>query len=148
MANGGDGAGKKKKVPKIRADMLLVERGLAAHANAALALILKRLVVADEGKIIVDKSSTMLPHDVPLRVKGHDAGRAAATPTFSPIAGAGSVAAAGGDAEGFTLGCVARSRTNIHIVWQVMTAYPEIVMHTGGFVCGVCSSVSSRHMSV
>jgi len=53
--------GKKKRVPKARADLLLVERGLAAHTNEALALILKKLVVADEGEIIVDKASTMLP---------------------------------------------------------------------------------------
>ena len=64
MAAKGDGQGgskKKAKVPKTRADALLVERGLAAHPNEALALILKKAVIADEGKIIVDKASTMLP---------------------------------------------------------------------------------------
>jgi hypothetical protein len=38
------GGGKKRKVPKVRADALLVERGLAAHANEALALILAKEV--------------------------------------------------------------------------------------------------------
>ena len=64
MVAKGDGQGgskKKAKVPKTRADALLVERGLAAHPNEALALILKKAVIADEGKIIVDKASTMLP---------------------------------------------------------------------------------------
>ena len=94
---GGGGGGKKKKVAKFRADTLLVQRGLAAHANEALALILKRLVVADDGKILVDKSSTMLPEDVALRVKGKtkassDGSSGAATPT------------AAADAQGFILG--------------------------------------------
>jgi hypothetical protein len=59
--DGQDRSKKKAKVPKTRADALLVERGLAAHQNEALALILKKAVIADEGKIIVDKASTMLP---------------------------------------------------------------------------------------
>jgi hypothetical protein len=93
---GKGGAGRaagNKKSPKVRADALLVERGLAAvgdgkvslqtrepccgglieglfhpcqHANEALALILKRAVVADEGKIIVDKVLARSPCTPPV----------------------------------------------------------------------------------
>ena len=92
MAVNGRGArggskNKKKKAAKVRADVLLVERGLAAHANEAMALILKRLVVADEGKIIVDKAGSLLPQDVPLRVKGRTGSAAVARAPPASAAG-------------------------------------------------------------
>ena len=100
---GKGGAGRasgKNKSPKVRADALLVKRGLAAvgtvgksrlatrsallrgliegifqlcqHANEALALILKRAVVADEGKIIVDKvlAKSLCAHTVAPALQG------------------------------------------------------------------------------
>ena len=91
-ANGGGARGgsknkKKKKAAKVRADVLLVERGLAAHANEAMALILKKLVVADEGKIIVDKAGSLLPQDVPLRIKGRTGSAAVARAPPASAAG-------------------------------------------------------------
>uniref|UniRef100_A0A0C3SZL6 Uncharacterized protein n=1 Tax=Guillardia theta (strain CCMP2712) TaxID=905079 RepID=A0A0C3SZL6_GUITC len=59
-----------KKMQKVRIDDLLVERGLALHTKEAMALVLKKLVVVEEGKIPVDSVSTLIPSDANVRVKG------------------------------------------------------------------------------
>lgn len=53
-----------------RADLLLVERGLAESRAKAQALILAGLVLSDTRR--VDKAGDLLPADAPLTVKGQD----------------------------------------------------------------------------
>lgn len=55
---------------KIRADQLLVERGLAESRSKAQALILAGAVFSDTRKI--DKAGQPLPEDAPLEVRGRD----------------------------------------------------------------------------
>ncbi|MGF7147931.1 23S rRNA (cytidine1920-2'-O)/16S rRNA (cytidine1409-2'-O)-methyltransferase [Sphingomonas zeicaulis] len=57
-------------MPKIRADQLLVERGLVESRARGQALILAGLVLTGERK--VDKAGQMLAEDAPLSVKGRD----------------------------------------------------------------------------
>src|SRR5512139_143498 len=57
-------------MPKIRADQLLVERGLADSRAKALALILAGLVFSGERRI--DKGGQMLAGDAPVAVRGKD----------------------------------------------------------------------------
>jgi 23S rRNA (cytidine1920-2'-O)/16S rRNA (cytidine1409-2'-O)-methyltransferase len=57
-------------MPKIRADQLLVDRGLVESRARAQAVILAGLVFAGERK--VDKAGQMLPEDAPLALKGKD----------------------------------------------------------------------------
>lgn len=58
------------RMPKIRADQLLVERGLVESRARGQALILAGLVLTGERK--VDKAGQMLAEDAPLSVKGRD----------------------------------------------------------------------------
>jgi 23S rRNA (cytidine1920-2'-O)/16S rRNA (cytidine1409-2'-O)-methyltransferase len=55
------------KAPKQRLDSLLVERGLAESRTQAQALILAGQVVAGDQR--ADKPGSLLPSDVPLRIK-------------------------------------------------------------------------------
>ena len=55
---------------KVRADQLLVDRGLAESRARAQALILAGLVYSGERKI--DKAGQMLPGEAPLAVRGRD----------------------------------------------------------------------------
>ncbi len=55
-------------VDKVRADLLLVERGLAETRSKARALIMAGEVVAGERR--VEKAGELLPRDVTLRLKG------------------------------------------------------------------------------
>ena len=57
-------------VPKLRADQLLVDRGLAESRARAQALILAGLVFSGERKI--DKAGQPLPEEAPLEVRGRD----------------------------------------------------------------------------
>ncbi|WP_025291788.1 TlyA family RNA methyltransferase [Sphingomonas sanxanigenens] len=57
-------------MPKIRADQLLVERGLVESRARGQALILAGLVLTGDRK--VDKAGQMLAEDAPLSVKGRD----------------------------------------------------------------------------
>jgi 23S rRNA (cytidine1920-2'-O)/16S rRNA (cytidine1409-2'-O)-methyltransferase len=57
-------------MPKLRADQMLVDRGLAESRTRAQALIMAGLVFAGTRK--VDKPGQMLPDDVPLDVRGRD----------------------------------------------------------------------------
>jgi 23S rRNA (cytidine1920-2'-O)/16S rRNA (cytidine1409-2'-O)-methyltransferase len=57
-------------VPKLRADQLLVDRGLAESRARAQALILAGLVFSGERKI--DKAGQALPREAPLEVRGRD----------------------------------------------------------------------------
>jgi 23S rRNA (cytidine1920-2'-O)/16S rRNA (cytidine1409-2'-O)-methyltransferase len=59
-----------KRMPKQRADQLLVDRGLAASRAKAQALILAGLVYSGERK--VDKAGQALAGDAPLEVRGKD----------------------------------------------------------------------------
>ncbi len=58
------------KPGKVRADHLLVERGLAENRTRAQALIMAGLVSTENKRI--DKPGRQLPADVELRVKGRD----------------------------------------------------------------------------
>ena len=58
------------KPPKMRADQLLVERGLAESRTRAQALILAGTVFSGETKLA--KSGQTLPADAPLEVRGRD----------------------------------------------------------------------------
>jgi 23S rRNA (cytidine1920-2'-O)/16S rRNA (cytidine1409-2'-O)-methyltransferase len=58
------------KVPKIRVDQLLVERGLAESRTRAQALVLAGTVFSGESKLT--KSGQTLPADAPLEVRGRD----------------------------------------------------------------------------
>ncbi|MDB5698431.1 MAG: TlyA family methyltransferase [Alphaproteobacteria bacterium] len=58
------------KLPKIRIDQLLAERGLAESRARAQALILAGLVFSGERKI--DKAGQTIPADAPLEVRGKD----------------------------------------------------------------------------
>ena len=55
---------------KLRADQLLVDRGLAESRTRAQALILAGLVFSGERK--VDKAGQILPEDAPLEVRGKE----------------------------------------------------------------------------
>src|SRR5919106_5406981 len=55
---------------KLRADQLLVDRGLAESRAKAQALILAGLVFSGERKI--DKAGQTLPDDAPLEVRGRE----------------------------------------------------------------------------
>lgn len=55
---------------KMRLDMLLVERGLVASRERALAVILAGQVLVREQK--VDKAGVMVPADAPIRLLGKD----------------------------------------------------------------------------
>jgi 23S rRNA (cytidine1920-2'-O)/16S rRNA (cytidine1409-2'-O)-methyltransferase len=57
-------------MPKLRADQLLVDRGLAESRARAQALILAGLVYSGERKI--DKAGQTLPGEAPLAVRGRD----------------------------------------------------------------------------
>src|SRR5918999_2319787 len=57
-------------MPKIRADQLLVDRGLAESRARAQALILAGLVFSGERRI--DKAGQTLAADAPLEVRGKD----------------------------------------------------------------------------
>ncbi|RJF90740.1 TlyA family RNA methyltransferase [Sphingomonas cavernae] len=57
-------------MPKIRADQILVDRGLAESRTRAQALILAGLVFSGERKI--DKAGQALPDDAPIEVRGRD----------------------------------------------------------------------------
>jgi 23S rRNA (cytidine1920-2'-O)/16S rRNA (cytidine1409-2'-O)-methyltransferase len=57
-------------LPRSRADVALVERGLVESRAKAQALILAGLVYADTRRI--DKAGEAIAEDVPLRVKGQD----------------------------------------------------------------------------
>jgi 23S rRNA (cytidine1920-2'-O)/16S rRNA (cytidine1409-2'-O)-methyltransferase len=57
-------------VPKIRADQLLVDRGLVESRAKAQAVILAGLVFSGERKI--DKSGQSLPGDAPLELRGRE----------------------------------------------------------------------------
>src|SRR5918994_1782474 len=57
-------------MPKIRADQLLVDRGLAESRARAQALILAGLVFSGERKL--DKAGQSLSDDAPLEVRGRD----------------------------------------------------------------------------
>lgn len=59
-----------QRMPKIRADQLLVERGLVESRARGQALILAGLVLTGDRK--VDKAGQMLAEDAPLSVKGRD----------------------------------------------------------------------------
>lgn len=73
----GKGGGKKpgmvkKNVGGVRADELMVTRGLADNEKHALLLILRGDVIADEGKIKVDGAGTVfLPSTLPCAVGRH-----------------------------------------------------------------------------
>lgn len=58
------------RMPKIRADQLLVERGLVESRARGQALILAGLVLSGDRK--VDKAGQMMADDAPLTVKGRD----------------------------------------------------------------------------
>ena len=58
----------KTKNPKIRLDMLLVDRDIAATREKARALIMSGLVVVGEERI--DKAGTLVRHDTGIRIKG------------------------------------------------------------------------------
>lgn len=60
---GGGGArkGTAAKGNSVRLDTLLIERGLADDERHALSLILQKKVVADEGKVVVDKVASLPP---------------------------------------------------------------------------------------
>ena len=58
------------KPPKMRADQLLVERGLAESRTRAQALILAGTVFSGETKLA--KSGQTLPADAPIEVRGRD----------------------------------------------------------------------------
>ena len=60
----------KSRPPKIRLDLLLVERGLVASRERAHALILAGRVLVREQK--VDKPGTMVAEDSPIRLLGED----------------------------------------------------------------------------
>lgn len=55
---------------KMRADLLVLKRGLAPSRERAQSLILAGVVLA--GDVPVAKSGQLLPADIPLRVKGED----------------------------------------------------------------------------
>jgi len=57
-------------IKKIRLDLLLVDRGLAASRERARALVLAGRVLVREQKI--DKPGTAVPHDSPVRLLGND----------------------------------------------------------------------------
>ncbi len=57
-------------MPKVRADQLLVDRGLAESRARAQALILAGLVFSGERR--VDKAGQALPEETPLEVRGRD----------------------------------------------------------------------------
>lgn len=57
-------------MPKIRADQLLADRGLADSRTRAQALILAGIVFSGERKI--EKAGQALPDDAPLEVRGRD----------------------------------------------------------------------------
>ena len=61
---------KDNKMPKQRADQMLVDRGLAESRTRAQALIMAGLVFAGERKI--DKPGQTLPQDAALDVRGRD----------------------------------------------------------------------------
>jgi 23S rRNA (cytidine1920-2'-O)/16S rRNA (cytidine1409-2'-O)-methyltransferase len=56
--------------PKIRLDLLLVERGLVPNRERACALILAGRVLVSEQK--VEKAGTPVPEDAPIRLLGED----------------------------------------------------------------------------
>src|SRR2546426_7811958 len=58
------------RMPKIRADQLLVDRGLVESRARAQAVILAGLVFSGERKI--DKAGQLLAEDAPLEVRGKD----------------------------------------------------------------------------
>ena len=58
------------KLPKFRADQLLVVRGLAESRTRAQALILAGTVFSGETKLV--KAGQTLPADAPLEVRGRD----------------------------------------------------------------------------
>jgi 23S rRNA (cytidine1920-2'-O)/16S rRNA (cytidine1409-2'-O)-methyltransferase len=57
-------------MPKVRADQLLLERGLVESRTKAAAVILAGLVFSGERKI--DKAGQLLAEDAPLELKGKD----------------------------------------------------------------------------
>jgi 23S rRNA (cytidine1920-2'-O)/16S rRNA (cytidine1409-2'-O)-methyltransferase len=57
-------------MPKLRADQLLVDRGLAESRARAQALILAGLAFSGERK--VEKAGQMLAEDAPIEVRGKD----------------------------------------------------------------------------
>lgn len=59
-----------RAMPKMRADQLLVDRGLAESRAKAQALILAGLVFSGERKI--EKAGQALPEDAPLQVRGRE----------------------------------------------------------------------------
>jgi 23S rRNA (cytidine1920-2'-O)/16S rRNA (cytidine1409-2'-O)-methyltransferase len=61
---------KNEKIPKIRADLALVERGLAESRTRAQALILAGLVFTGEKR--VEKAGDSLAADAPLKLRGQD----------------------------------------------------------------------------
>jgi 23S rRNA (cytidine1920-2'-O)/16S rRNA (cytidine1409-2'-O)-methyltransferase len=65
-----EGGGAMSKLPKERADQLLVVRGLAESRTRAQALILAGTVFSGETKIV--KSGQTVPADAPLEVRGRD----------------------------------------------------------------------------
>ena len=64
------GKGPAKVAGKARADLLLLERGLAESRTRAQALIMAGLVFT--GEMRVDKPGTLLARDAPLEVRGAD----------------------------------------------------------------------------
>jgi 23S rRNA (cytidine1920-2'-O)/16S rRNA (cytidine1409-2'-O)-methyltransferase len=65
-----EGAAPMSKVPKMRVDQLLVERGLAESRTRAQALVLAGTVFSGETRLA--KSGQTLPADAPLDVRGRD----------------------------------------------------------------------------
>ena len=61
---------KNEKISKTRADLALVERGLAESRTRAQALILAGLVFTGEKR--VEKAGDSLAADAPLEVRGQD----------------------------------------------------------------------------
>ena len=61
---------KNKKILKTRADLALVERGLADSRSRAQALILAGLVFSGEKR--VEKAGDSLAVDAPLQLRGQD----------------------------------------------------------------------------
>ncbi len=70
MTAGGNENKKAKKAKKKRADVLLVERGLAESRSRAQALCLAGVVFSGERRI--DKAGQPLAEDAPLQVRGRD----------------------------------------------------------------------------
>jgi 23S rRNA (cytidine1920-2'-O)/16S rRNA (cytidine1409-2'-O)-methyltransferase len=67
---GGASTGKPGKAGKIRADQLLLDRGLAESRSKAAALILAGLVFSGERR--VEKPGDSLAADIPLELRGQD----------------------------------------------------------------------------